>query len=617
MEATLQSIHTFMKEQQDGTAGSGTPGQSVSNGPHSSVGTGSWEDLQGNLKVVAELVARLPGNTPLTPPTPAAPALLSGLSSAFGVLNYLSPQPFPIDTFNLDVSPFHPPPAQIRTSWHTFLLNIDPLVKVLHRSTTERILHKAIRGPASLTDGETAIVFTIYFSSLSTLSDEDAVRCFGIPKRAAQSTFKSAAEHALAKINANGQTDLTSLQAFVLFLSLGRFTDHAPRVWALTGLVRRLDQISAWKSSSPFEQEIRRRLRWELWCLDHRAHEDSGRGAAPTDTGGSPELPLNVRDADLHPSNTTAPKLKPGWTEISFSLVRFDIARTARTIEFLPSVPEKLAMVDECEKRVESSYLRYCDDSEPVHWLARHVSHVLLMELRFKLLRQDRPSNPYFGSFGGTNMPPAQNELFLQAIDIVDTPRRIEAEPQAKRWSWLLVGYMQFWPLSFLLHELRHRHGSQEVERGWDVAERALARRKHDDTSTNMETLRRLMEEACLEKDTRGAAAPSEPESADLYQPLVDLSSIFPTEMHTPILSEPFVEEDLAGQPLGLLENVERNYNELSAPFSYPAHNGVEWDETRLPGDFENESFCFVFDDGDLFLDADADAAAAYVAHPI
>ncbi|KAL2108623.1 hypothetical protein VUR80DRAFT_3584 [Thermomyces stellatus] len=208
----------------------------------------------------------------------------------------------------------------------------------------------------------------------------------------------------------------------------------APDVWALTGLVRRLDCISAWKSSSPFEEEIRRRLRWELWYLDHRAHEDSGRGPAPLEAAGASELPLNVRDIDLDPFPPASPLPGPGWTEISFSLVRFEIARAARTMKLLPSTSQKLAMVDECERTVQYRYLRYCDGSEPVQWLAKHVAHVLLMELRFKLLRKDQPNIPYFVSGPDSKMcpRPAQDRLFLQVIDIVDTPRRIEAEPQAK-----------------------------------------------------------------------------------------------------------------------------------------------------------------------------------------
>lgn len=610
LEETLQGIARFMGEHQSGTAGKHSSGAAQGNGRGSPASGSNWEDLQDKLAVVTELVSELSGNGSSTASVPPTPSLISGISSSFAALSHPSPQPFPIDTFNLDVSPFHPASAQIRTSWQAFLVNIDPLVKVLHRSTTERILFKAARDPTRLSSSETAIVFTIYFSTLSTLSEDDAQRCFGIPKKAAQSTFKSAADHALAKTNLLAQThadtDLTSLQAIVLFLSLGRFNDRAPRVWALTGLARRLDSVSAWKTSSPFEEEIRRRLRWELWCLDHRAHEDSGRGPAPLDTGGAPELPLNVRDADLDASLPATPPPGPGWTEISFSLVRFEIARTARTIEFLTSTSQKLAMVDECERTVQARYLRYCDGSEPVHWLAQHVAHVLLMELRFKLLRQDQPS-PYSGSGECTDAgsKPAQDRLFLQAIDIVDTERRIEAEPQAKQWSWLLVGYMQFWPLSFLLSELRYRHGSEEVERGWEVAERALARRKEDDVSKNMETLRRLMEEARLERSHRASRSRKGTVPTGISEPFEELPSSCSAGMGTPTFMESFAESGIHGQVPGSDGCGSLGYMGLENPLLPHTYGGLVWDGAAFPADGAPGSLDFTFDDGDTFTDFD------------
>lgn len=432
------------------------------------------------------------------------PSSFTRLSSGLGYSLSHSLQPFPISTFRLDVAPFHPSPPQVQRAWHTFLINIDPLVKILHRSTTERLLHKVVKDPTSLTKGETAVVFTVYFSSLSAMSDAEAEACFNIPKQQAQAAYRAGAEHALLLTDILTTSDLTTLQGFVLFLSLGRFTDDATRIWALTGLVRRLDAVTS-PGTSPFEDEIRRRLRWELWYLDHRAHEDGGKGSAPSDTGGSPELPLNVKDKSLDPVTNVAPYPEAAWTEISFSLIRFEIARTARMIEFLPSIPQKLDMIDNCERRIASTYLSHCDDNHAVHWLARHVSHVLIMELRFKLLRRE-PQSDLDLSNEHPMTQAVRYDLFREAMDIVDTPRRIEIEPQAKHWSWLLAAYMQFQPLSFLICELFCRHGSDEVDRAWEIAELAILRRKESDTSKNMRTLRQLMEKARLGRELRGSA---------------------------------------------------------------------------------------------------------------
>ena len=491
----------------------------------------------------------------------SVPSLFTRLSSAFGKLQSPSPQPFPISTFRLDVAPFHPSPPQVQRTWYTFLLNIDPLVKILHRSTTERILHKVVQNPTSLSNGETAVIFTIYFSSLSAMSDEEAEECFNIPKRQAQAAYRAGAEHALMQTDLLTTNDLTTLQGFVLFLSLGRFTDDATRIWALTGLVRRLDGITS-AGVSPFEDEIRRRLRWELWYLDHRAHEDGGKGTAPPDTGGSPELPLNVRDKNLDPVTNVAPYPEAAWTEISFSLIRFDIARTARIIEFLPSVPLKLALIDDCEQRIASMYLCHCDDTQTIHWLARHVSHVLIMELRFKLLRRE-PQSEFSPDHQYPSSQAVQYDLFVKAMDIVDTPTRIKMEPHAKHWSWLLSGYMQFQPLSFLLSELCYRHGSEEVDRAWDIAERAILRRKENGTSKNMGILRQLMEQARLERELMESAQ-LDTRLLEVAQMPSDSPSSGATALHTPT----HLEHSMWLSP-----------NDMS----YPSSHNMQFDQLQIP----------------------------------
>lgn len=599
LDETLQSLSTLIdkhKEVLDSNRDSIQLRHSEWNSP---VDAGSFETLQASVEKVAELMST--GVNGVASADTYVPSLFTRLSSTLGKLQSHSPQPFPISNFRLDVAPFHPSPPQVQRSWHTFLLNIDPLVKILHRSTAERILHKAVRDPTSLTNGETAVVFTVYFSSLSAMSDAEAESCFNIPKRAAQAAYRAGAEHALIQTDLLTANDLTTLQGFVLFLSLGRFTDDATRIWALTGLVRRLDGITS-SGTSPFEDEIRRRLRWELWYLDHRAHEDGGKGTAPPDTGGSAELPLNVRDKSLDPSTNVAPYPEAAWTEISFSLIRFEIARTARMIEYLPLIPQKLAMIDNCERRIASTYLCHCDDTLAIHWLARHVSHVLVMELRFKLLRRE-PQSDFNLPRQHPTAHSVQYDLFRKAMDIVDTPRRIVMEPQAKHWSWLLTAYMQFHPLSFLLSELCYRHGSEDVDKAWDIAERALLRRRENDTSKNMRILRQLMEKARLEKDLR-ATAQLDMGLLEVRQALSDSSSSRATVLHTPTYPDDFTWPSTIGASNFAPDPSLGDLRFDQIPMAPSSCNDIEWDGTQFEAeDAVNIPLDFEHSDGYPFLD--------------
>lgn len=75
------------------------------------------------------------------------------------------PAPFPLDTFPLDLAALYPRPNYISKYYYVFLRSIDPLIKVLHRPTTELLLQRAVSNPASLKYNESAVLLTLYYPS--------------------------------------------------------------------------------------------------------------------------------------------------------------------------------------------------------------------------------------------------------------------------------------------------------------------------------------------------------------------------------------------------------------------------------------------------------------------
>ncbi|RJE25925.1 hypothetical protein PHISCL_01767 [Aspergillus sclerotialis] len=420
-----------------------------------------------------------------------APELVS--SSHTSDLGSLPYRLRPFGSFSCEVAPLHLSLPQVQLCWHTFAENIDQVDKVLHRPSAERILQKAIvQGSTSLTESQQALLFSIYFASISSMTDEVARVCFKMTKSEALATYRGVAEKALMSANFLTSNNLITLQAFVLFLSFNLYVDEPKFVWTMTGLARRLSS-SGTSILSPFENEMRRRLRWHLWFLDQRAADDRGED---TPSSMDPDLPLNINDADLHPYMVTAPTSHATWTEMSLSLVRFELAKTSRTIDSGGLTPcEKERIIFECIYRINSKYLRYCDDMHPISWLARHVADVMVVEMRIKLHYQGgflaaQPSYPPNNS--------QRDELFMAVVDIVDIPRRLETEPQARRWKWLLKPYLQFQPLAFMLLELQgYRQNREAMDHAWAVAETAFRRWSEDSkASRNGEVLSELMEKA-------------------------------------------------------------------------------------------------------------------------
>jgi len=442
------------------------------------------------------------------------------LAASFASRHSLRGLAFPFDaspTMTPDTAFLHPTSPNVMSVYRkVFFEKIDPLIKVLHRPTVEILLSKTLEDPASLLPSELSVVFSIYLASLCSMSSTEASACCGgMSKHTALATYKGAVEHALVRAKLGHTDDLTALQGFVLYLGLNRFfaersldstnaTDQSRannhhKTWALIGFAYRLfastTALSDSAHKSPFEQEMGKRLHLALWYLEHRAREDLGRGVvseSPWDSAAAAELsifpfaslPANARDADLHPGMTLPPAPHCGWTEISFSLMQMEIATTTRTVRstdsngMLLTLVHKVAMIDSCEGRIREEYLRYCDGSSVVHWLANHVAYVLIMELRFQVYGQSPPPPMVAGG-------PAANELLLTgAMDMLDAEKRMrdkedQEESQAVQWGWLLMEFLQFWPLMFLLQHLSSSSRPVPIplgDRAWRVAERSFRR---------------------------------------------------------------------------------------------------------------------------------------------
>ncbi|KAH8429932.1 fungal specific transcription factor domain-containing protein [Aspergillus melleus] len=299
------------------------------------------------------------------------------------------------------------------------------------------------------------------------MTSEEARECFQTNKDTALTAYSHLVEQSMARAAFLLDDELSTLQALVLFLTINRLCGKPGVAWKLTGLAKR-SGVFRKSNLTIYEREMRARLWWNLWYLDHRAVKDLGEEDV-IDKEAFPELPLNIDDADLDPNATKVPTPREGWTEVTFALVRFEIAMTRRQLHDQIDLNQKERLIQACETRIHDLYLRHSNEMEPIQWLAQHVAHVLIMEMWFELYSADTiPINNWSQH--------VQDRLFLLAIDIVDVSARLKIEPQSQQWSWLLTGYQQYRPLAFLLNELCYREECEAVDHAWKVVEDAVTR---------------------------------------------------------------------------------------------------------------------------------------------
>ncbi|KAL4742216.1 hypothetical protein BDV11DRAFT_31214 [Aspergillus similis] len=371
--------------------------------------------------------------------------------------------------------PLHPSLALGRKYWQLFQEKVDPLIKVVHRPSASRILRGGLNDPTSLGEGEGALLQVFYFACVSAMDEADVRSSLQMSKSMALTTYRLAAEQALARSGFMTTSNWTIMQALVLFIALNRLQDDHKSAWNLAGLAERLD-VSLEEDNSLFGAEMRRRVRWHLWYLNRRIRGDRGQSSSlPGHSMPSPsivELPLNCHDSELCTDMTAPLTNQVGWTEMSFCLLRYDLATTERIVESDASWLLKTRAVSECQRRIQFKYLNYCDGTESIHWLASHIAYVMITEMWMKLY------SPQFAAVDSTEILDhgIRDQLFDAAVDILDTQKRLEVETAARKWEWTLGGYFQYVPLTFLLHELSWRRNDPRVDAAWDIAARSFQR---------------------------------------------------------------------------------------------------------------------------------------------
>ncbi|KAL8972042.1 MAG: hypothetical protein Q9183_000759 [Haloplaca sp. 2 TL-2023] len=384
----------------------------------------------------------------------------------------------------LSLRDFHPPPDQILRLWDVFKRNVDPLVKILHRPTTEKTIIEAVKDLDHISKPLEVMMFSIYFAAITSLSEQECMTLARIDKDSALRKYRFGFEQAMARAGFLSTTELVIIQSFTLFLVCVRRHDDTRFVWTMTGLLIRLAQALGLQRDgeqfglSPYELEMRRRLWWHIVHLDLRASEDHGSDPSIQESTYDTRFPLNINDEDIYPSMKDAPKEREGATEMIFDLLRYTVSTTARRMLYTPPGPSKCAdkakmftlehkehLMEELHQHCENKYLKYCDMSNPLHWVAATVFRLILAKMWLVIhhpVQRDEAENKQLSD-------ETKDRLFRTSVDIIQWSTHLEREPSTRQWGWLFRTYVQWHAVAFVLSQLCIRTKGAEAERAWQV----------------------------------------------------------------------------------------------------------------------------------------------------
>ncbi|KAH6633915.1 fungal-specific transcription factor domain-containing protein [Chaetomium sp. MPI-SDFR-AT-0129] len=382
---------------------------------------------------------------------------------------------------DVDLKKLHPMPSQIPFIWQVYQENVDPILKVVHVPSMSKIIKDIRHNLDNLNPSTEALMFSIYYAAITSLDEEEVQLNFGTQKKTLVQKYRFAVEQALAKAEFLTKPDFTIVQALMLFLVLVRRHDDTRFAWSLTGLLIRLSQAlglhrdgSHFPNLKPFQIEMRRRLFWAVCVLDLRSAEDQGTELTIVSGTFDTQIPLNINDADISPDSTSLPKAREGTTDMTFSLIRYEICSLSRRLhtvsaEIAPpsaaeadkTLEEREALLAEVSNKVENSLLR--DSSNPMYWVASIVTRIIVAKMTLVIYQPVLFPGPDDNQLSDA----VRARLLNAALDVFEYSHVLNTDPRCKQWRWLFQTWSHWHALAYTLIEVSHRPWGPKSERAW------------------------------------------------------------------------------------------------------------------------------------------------------
>ena len=299
---------------------------------------------------------------------------------------------------------------------------------------------------------------------------------FGASKTDLNLKYRLGLEHALAKADFLNAPDIILVQAFAIFLCVGRRHDSPRFVYMMTGLVIRMAQYlglqrdgSHFEHLTPFEIEMRRKVWWIVCHLDLRASEDQGTDVTIMCGSFDTKIPLNINDADINLESEQLPTERDGVTDMSFPRIFAALCDIMRQMmgpgmrNGAAGLEDQSRMLDEIYKKYEQGYFQYTTESGDIaYWVGVTIARLTMAKMKLIVFLPVLFSSPNEHFSDRT-----RTELLVSAIEVAEYNHALNAEQSCRQWRWIYQTYTHWHAIVYLLIEISRRPWSPIVERAW------------------------------------------------------------------------------------------------------------------------------------------------------
>lgn len=439
-----------------------------------------WTNLVGEVEGLKQALAQdTESETDDEESTFASPeAVMASKKQTFATQGLLAGYPSPDSAGPL----LHPPAYQIQYLVDMFFDRVDPIVKILHRPSTLRMI---ARGTSKLSQGQEALLFSIYFAAITSMSADECLTHFGQEQLTLFKQYQTEVERALAAADYLSNTELECLQSLLLYVACLRVHNESRASWVLTAMLLRLAQayniIQDGDGSHHrfYDAELRRRLWWQVVVLDIRASEDRGTEAMIDPDSYNTHLPLNINDEDFGPETVTAPPERKGPSDTTFSLCTAQSSSIFLWVGHAQSrvtSPARNQSEDEIIAKAQALEQRFITNHDPTHFqsklaagLVRMINLKLWLMMQYPLHTRGNSSS----SSAAPRWPKVSREAILQtAVSVMELhEHKHNASKEGLRFKWWGATYVQWHPLAVALAELCAQTRGPLVQRAWRIVQ--------------------------------------------------------------------------------------------------------------------------------------------------
>lgn len=122
----------------------------------------------------------------------------------------------------------HPEPVTVFRLWQIFLTNVNSLIKLFHAPTVQEMILEATSDADRIPKPTEALMFVVYLLSIGSLKDDVCESTFNEPRALLISRYSHATQQASINVKYIKSLNLTTLQAYCLFLASSHYYLYPP-----------------------------------------------------------------------------------------------------------------------------------------------------------------------------------------------------------------------------------------------------------------------------------------------------------------------------------------------------------------------------------------------------